>query len=99
MSEWTLRELWQVVSGGVDDEAGTRRWAKQLRPGQINQEDPSQVSEGVSEGVKREGVSAASPVLMCVCVWLVSVEWVDSAHVGGYVWSRGSDEGAAAGGG
>ena len=36
-----------------------------------------------------EGVSAASPVLMCVCmclcvcVWLVSVVWEDSAHVGG----------------
>jgi hypothetical protein len=45
VSEEALRELWKVVSGGLDDEAGTRRWAKQLRPGQINQEDPSQVSE------------------------------------------------------
>jgi hypothetical protein len=48
-------------------------------------------------------VSADSPVLMCVCVcvcvWLVSVVRVDSAHVGGYEWSRGSDEGAAAVGG
>jgi hypothetical protein len=48
-------------------------------------------------------VSAASPVLMCmcvcVCVWLVSVDWVDSALVGGLEGSRGSDEGAAAGGG
>ena len=51
VSEEALRELWKVVSGGVDDEAGTRRWAKQLRPGQINQGDPSYVSEGVSECV------------------------------------------------
>jgi hypothetical protein len=29
----------------------------------------------------------------------VSVEGVDSAHIGGYYGSRGSDEGAAAGGG
>ena len=33
---------------------------------------------------------------MCLCVWLVSVGGEDSAHVGGYEWSRGSDEGAAA---
>jgi hypothetical protein len=45
VSEWVLRELWKVVRGGVEDEAGTRRWAKLLRPGQINQEDPSDVSE------------------------------------------------------
>jgi hypothetical protein len=38
-------------------------------------------------------------VCVYVCVWLVSVEGVYSAHVGGYVWSRGSDEGAAAEGG
>jgi hypothetical protein len=44
VSEEALRELWKVVSGGVDDEAGTRHWAKQLRPEQINQGDPSQVS-------------------------------------------------------
>ena len=43
VSEGALWELWEVVSGWVDDEAGTRRWAKQLRPGQINQGD--QVSE------------------------------------------------------
>jgi hypothetical protein len=49
VSEEALRELWKVVRGGVDDEAGTRRWAKQLRPGQINQGDPSEVSEGVRE--------------------------------------------------
>jgi hypothetical protein len=36
---------------------------------------------------------------VCMCVWLVSVGGEDSAHVCGYVWSRGSDEGAAAGGG
>jgi hypothetical protein len=45
VSEEALRELWEVVRGRVDDEAGTRRWAKQLRPGQINQGDPSKVSE------------------------------------------------------
>jgi hypothetical protein len=45
VSEEALMELWQVVKGGVEDEAGTRRWAKQLRPGQINQGDPSSVSE------------------------------------------------------
>jgi hypothetical protein len=64
VSEEALRELWKVVSGEVDDEAGTRRWAKQLRPGQINQEDPSQVSEGVSEC----GFSCAD-VCVCVCGW------------------------------
>jgi hypothetical protein len=53
----------------------------------------------------REGGSAASPVLMCVCVcvcvyvWLVSVVGEYSAHVGGLEGSRGSDEGAVAGGG
>jgi hypothetical protein len=45
VSEEALRELWKVVMGRVDDEAGTRRWAKLLRPGQINQGNPSQVSE------------------------------------------------------
>jgi hypothetical protein len=45
VSEEALRELWKVVRGGVDDEAGTRRWAKQLRPGQINQGDANTVSE------------------------------------------------------
>jgi hypothetical protein len=45
VSEEALRELWEVVRGKVDDEAGTRRWAKQLRPEQINQEDPYWVSE------------------------------------------------------
>jgi hypothetical protein len=54
VSEEALRELWQVVKGGVDDEAGTRRWAKQLRPGYINRADPSYVSEGVSECERRE---------------------------------------------
>jgi hypothetical protein len=55
VSEEALRELWKVVRGGVDDEAGTRHWAKQLRPGQISQGDPNNVSECVSEG-GREGV-------------------------------------------
>jgi hypothetical protein len=45
VSEEALMELWKVVRGGVEDEAGTRHWAKLLRPGQINQGDPSQVSE------------------------------------------------------
>jgi hypothetical protein len=45
VSKEALRELWKVVSGEVEDEAGTRRWAKQLRPGQINQRDPNTVGE------------------------------------------------------
>jgi hypothetical protein len=45
VSEEALRELWEVVGGRVDDEAWTRHWAKLLRPGQINQGNPSQVSE------------------------------------------------------
>jgi hypothetical protein len=36
---------------------------------------------------------------VCMCVLLVSVGGEDSAHVGGYKGSRGSDEGAAAEGG
>jgi hypothetical protein len=52
VSEEALMELWKVVKGGVEDEAGTRRWAKLLRPGQINQRDPNTVSEGGREGVK-----------------------------------------------
>jgi hypothetical protein len=42
---------------------------------------------------------SCADVCMCVCVWLVSVGWMYSAHVGGLEGSRGSDEGAAAGGG
>jgi hypothetical protein len=56
------------------------------------------VSEGGREGVSECCFSYAD-VCVCVCVWLVSVGGVYSARVGGLQWSRGRDEGAAAGGG
>jgi hypothetical protein len=67
------------------------------------------VRDQVSEGVSAPPVQLlmmmmmmmimCACVCMCVCVWLVRVGWEDSAHACVKVGSRGSDEGAAAGGG